>query len=135
MGLKKETSLGSINLSNSIFAQLIFDGMESSKCKDKIWPASPKGRPIGIVNKYMDTEFAMYIETGREKGRLILEFSVIVKFGISIKRTTEFLSDYVAKNIEEIIGEKPAKITINIAGIKSRHKVRGKTKVVYRYET
>lgn len=135
MTLSKETQMGTISISNSILAQIIFDGMRTPACVEKIWPATPRGRQIGMVHKYMDTEFSMYIETEKgEDGRFILEFSVIAKFGISIGRTTQTLSDYIARDMKEIIGENPKQITINIAGIKSRNKVRGKTKVVYKYE-
>ncbi len=135
MALTKQTELGEISISNMVFAQIIFEGMRIPECRGKIWPATPRGRQIGIVPKYIDTEFSMYIDVDfNEEGRVELEFSVITLFGISIKRTTKHLADYIAGAFVKYSGRTPAAITINIAGVRSRHKARRNTKVVYRYE-
>ena len=55
-------------------------------------------------------------------------------FGTSIRLCTHAAADYIAKTIEELFGTPPAKITINIAGVKSKHVVKRSTKVEYVYE-
>jgi uncharacterized alkaline shock family protein YloU len=136
MTLMKETELGIITISNTIFSQIIFDGMMQPECADVIWPATKRGRLIGIVARFTDTEFSMNLDVGHDRdGRVILEFNVIVQFGISIKKTTRKLADYIADNIEMLSGRKPLRITINIAGVKTRNnKARRNTKVVYEYD-
>lgn len=135
MAITRETELGTIQIVNAIFAQIIFDGMMQEDCLDQIWPSTPRGRQVGIIELFTDTEFSMYIDVKRgEDGRIVLEFSVIVRFGVSIRAVTRALADYVAEQIRALDGAYPSVITINIAGVRSRHKVRRNTKVVYRYE-
>jgi Uncharacterized protein conserved in bacteria len=136
MTLVKDNDLGSITISNLIFAQIIFDGMMQPECKDMVWPATKRGRQVGIVNKFTDNEFALYIDVDYDdEGRLVIEFNVIMKFGVSIKKITKILADYIAREIKLDCGKNPSIITINIAGVKSRHKAKRNTKVVYRYES
>ena len=136
MSVARENRLGTISLSNAVFAQIIFDGMLQESCADRIWPSTPRGRQVGVIDRFTDSEFSMYINTDRDQdGRITLEFSVIVQFGLSIRKLTGMLSDYIADRICELDGDRPSVITINIAGVRSRHKVRRNTKVVYHYET
>ena len=78
----------------------------------------------------------MSIDAGYDKSdRMTIEFNVIVQFGISIKKTTKLLADYIADNIETLSGKKPMRITINIASVKTKNnRARRNTKVVYEYE-
>lgn len=137
MALMKENDLGVITISNAIFSQMIFDGTMTSECADKIWPATRRGRQVGIGGRFTDADLSMNIDVDYdEDDNIKMEFNVIVKFGISIKTTTRILSDFIADSIENLSGRKPAEITINIAGIKTRqNKARRNTKVVYRYES
>ena len=136
MSVARDNRLGTISLSNAVFAQIIFDGMLQESCADRIWPSTPRGRQVGVIDRFTDSEFSMYINTDRDQdGRITLEFSVIVQFGLSIRKLTGMLSDYIADRICELDGDRPSVITINIAGVRSRHKVRRNTKVVYHYET
>ena len=136
MSVARDNRLGTISLSNAVFAQIIFDGMLQESCADRIWPSTPRGRQVGVIDRFTDSEFSMYINTDRDQdGRITLEFSVIVQFGLSIRKLTGMLSDYIADRISELDGDRPSVITINIAGVRSRHKVRRNTKVVYHYET
>ena len=135
MGLSINNDLGRIHISNSAFAQVITTAMTSPGCAGKIWPASKRGRKLGLVPKYSDTELSMYIETGfNEDGRMTLEFNVIVLFGAGIRKTTEILADLISEKIQTTIGRKPAEITINISGIRSRQVARRNTKIVYHYD-
>lgn len=135
MTLARNTELGSITISNTIFAQIIFDGMTLPQCNNMIWPATKRGRQIAIGSRFNDTDFAMNIDSDYDdNGNMVIEFNVIVRFGISIKRITKHLADYVADEIEYDSGKKPSVIIINIAGVRSRHKAKRNTKVVYRYD-
>ena len=136
MSLTKSNDLGRIIISNSAFAQIITTAMTVPGCSGKIWPASKRGRQLGLVPKFNDTELSMYIDTGfNEDGRITVEFNVIVLFGAGIRRTTEILSDVICDRIRTMMGQKPAEITINISGIRSRYIARRNTKIVYHYET
>ncbi len=136
MSLKKTNDLGTISIANSVIAQIIFDGMEQEGCRNRIWPSTPRGRQIGKVARFMDTEFSMYLDPQYDQDeRIHLEFSVLCRFGISIRQTTKVLADYIAETIKSYSGRYPAEIIINIAAVKTRNKkARRNTRVVYRYE-
>ncbi len=135
MSLKIENELGQMKISNTIIAQTIYKGVENLNLEDKIWPATPRGRQIGMVSRFTDSELSMYINCCfNEKRIVVLEFNAIVRFGISIKKTTRLLSDFIYKNMNDYFGEGNVEITINIVGVKSKQKARRNTKVMYRYE-
>ena len=66
---------------------------------------------------------------------MTIEFSVIVRFGVSIKTVTHEFSDRIADSMLYILGIKPTKIIINIAGVKSKQIARRNTRTIYRYDT
>ena len=41
MSVARDNRLGTISLSNAVFAQIIFDGMLQESCADRIWPSTP----------------------------------------------------------------------------------------------
>ena len=135
MSLYKENELGKISISNTVFASIIRDGFQLMECKGRVWPASKKGRQIGNETKFNLSDFGNVIETSLdEDGRLAIEFSIIVKFGTSIKKITDALADYLAENVESFQGSKPAQITIRISGVKSKQIARRNTEVIKRYD-
>ena len=138
MTLSIKNDLGTISISNALFARMIYNGMELPECAGKMWPATRRGRQLGSVPKLNDTELSMNVEVHyNEEQKICLEFSVIMLFGAGIRKTTAVLADHIADHIKKYSGRKPAEITINIAGVKSvksKHIAKRNTKVVYRYE-
>ena len=47
MTLSRETELGTISVSNILFAQIIADSFQQASCRNKVWPSTKKGRQIG----------------------------------------------------------------------------------------
>ena len=137
MTLSRETELGTITISNLLFAQVIADSFQADGCQGKVWPSTKKGRQIGSDGKFNISEFANNIEVEQEfeGDRVDIEFSIIVKFGTSIRNITDDISDYVAETIYQKQGKKPNQIKIRIAGVKSRQVARRNLEVVKRYET
>ena len=135
MSFEKNTELGEVKISDQIIAQIILDAMESENIRDRIWPATVRGRQIGLLPKIVDAEFAsnMNIDSD-ENDRLTLEFNVIVKFGESIRSVTHILADNIEESLKYLLGINTSVITINIAGVRSRQIARRNTKAVYRYE-
>ena len=62
-----------------------------------------------------------------------LAFSVIVKFGTSIRSLTDALGDDIANQLEKKLGQKPRQIVIRITGVKSRQIARRNLEVIKRY--
>ena len=137
MTLSRETELGTITISNLLFAQIIADSFKIESCLGKVWPSTKKGRQIGSDTKYNISEFANNIEVERSLyGESVdIEFNIIVKFGTSIRNITDDISDYIADVIYQKQGKKPNQIRIRIAGVKSRQMARRNLEVVKRYES
>lgn len=134
MSFVKKTELGEVRISDQIIGKIVTDAMDTDEIYDKIWPATIHGRQIGLLPKIVDAEFASNMDISfDEDEKLTLEFSVIVKFGESIKSVTHILSDIIYDNIKYLLGVTPSVITVNIAGVKSKHIARRNTKAVYRY--
>lgn len=136
MAISKRTDLGEVRISEQVAAGIILYIFDSPDMSDKIWPASERGREFGRMPRILDSDsdFASTIHTVTdESGNLTIEFSVIVRFGVSIKTLTRELSDMIAERLHYILGIKPSKIIINIAGVKSRHIAKRNTRTIYRY--
>ena len=135
MSFARTTELGEVKISDQVIASIITEVISDQSVSERIWPATVHGRQIGVLPKIVDAEFASNIFSGSEEdGAIYLEFSVIVKFGISIKKATKELADNIEDSMNYQLGIAPDVITINIAGVKSRHTARRNTKVVYRYD-
>lgn len=135
MTVSRETQLGTISISNLLYAQIIARGFEQEACRERIWPATRKGRLISGGQKLNLSEFASHIDVDNDfvENSVDLEFSVIVKFGASIRSLTDQLANYVAAAVEEKTGKKPSQIKIKIAGVKSRQVARRNLEVIKRY--
>ena len=137
MAISTRTDLGNVKISDQVAASIILYIFDSADMSEKIWPASERGREFGRTPRILDSDsdFASTIQTNTdESGDLTIEFSVIVRFGVSIKALTRELSDRIAERLQYILGIKPSKIIINIAGVKSRHIAARNTRTIYRYD-
>ena len=57
MRMEKRNELGVIHVPNTLIARIIYRAMKIPECDEKIWPATPRGRQIGIVLGFNDSEF------------------------------------------------------------------------------
>lgn len=135
MTISKDTGLGEIAVSDILFAQVISECFKSETCQGRVFPATRKGRQIGSNQRYSLSEFAGHIETEKSAdGESVdLTFSIIVKFGTSIRSLTDVLGDDIAESLEKRLGQKPRQITIRITGVKSRQIARRNLEVIKRY--
>ena len=80
MTLSRETELGTITISNMLFAQIIADSFQEESCLGKVWPSTKKGRQIGNDGKYNLSEFAgnIEVESSFEGNSVDIEFNIIV---------------------------------------------------------
>ncbi len=142
MAIIKETELGVVKVSNQVVAGIISDIMADPDMSYKIWPATEHGHRIGKKKGFAeiidmgDSDLASNIEVSSDKsGNVTIEFSVIVKFGLSIKAITRSLADKIAESMHYVLGIKPSVIIINIAGVKSKQIARRNTRTIYKYES
>lgn len=136
MTLSKETKLGTISVSDVLFAQIIGECFTREYCKDRVWPATKRGRQIGSDAKFNVAEFANHIEVchSTDEIHLNLEFSVIVKFGTSIRKICDRMADTIADEIKQKTGKKPFQIKIRIAGVKSKQIAKRNLEVIKEYD-
>ena len=136
MAISVKTDLGTVKISDQVIGGIITDILDTPDMSKKIWPAEDRGRQFGRRPKIVDSDIASYIETSADdNGDVTIEFSVIVRFGVSIKTVTHEFSDRIADSMLYILGIKPTKIIINIAGVKSKQIARRNTRTIYRYDT
>ena len=102
-----------------------------------MWPSTKKGRQIGSDAKFSISDFAgnIEVEPSFDGDSVDIEFSVIVKFGTSIRKLTDAVADYIADTIYQKQKKKPNQIKIRIAGVKSRQVARRNLEVIKRYGT
>lgn len=133
--VSKQTELGTISVSNLFYAQIIRESFEQESCRGKIWAATRKGRQIGSDQKFSISEFASHIEADNsfDGENIDLEFSVIVRFGTSIRKLTDDVCSYIAETLYEKQGRKPNQIKIHIVGVRSRQTARRSLEVIKRY--
>lgn len=136
MALTRETDLGTISVSNLFFAQIIAGSFKLDECKGKVWPSTRKGRQIGSPAKFNLSEFASTIEVeeSEQPGRMNIDCSIIVKFGASISAVCETIADYTAEMVEKKHCGRPYKITIHVAGVKSKQIAKRNLEVTKTYE-
>ena len=135
MAISVKTDLGTVKISDQVIGGIITDILDSPDLSKKIWPAEDRGRQFGRRPKIVDSDIASYIETSADdNGDVTIEFSVIVRFGVSIKTLTRDIADRIVDRMQYILGIKPSVIIINIAGVKSRQIATRKTRTIYRYD-
>ncbi|MGC2873025.1 hypothetical protein ACDL92_07060 [Ihubacter sp. mB4P-1] len=135
MTVSRETKLGTISISDAIFAQIILESFEQDICKGKVWPATRRGRQIGGDQKVNAADYAGYVEAERSMDgtSIDLEFSVIIQFGSGIRRITDAVADYIAEVIYQKQGKYPNQIKIRITGVRSRQIARRNLEVIKSY--
>lgn len=134
MGIEKEGPLGSITISDGVLAGIIEESMLIPGCAGRIWPATPQGLKLDLNGIEADEDFFQSVSSSKtDDGGYRLEFSVIVRFGTSIRKVTKALSDEIVSNISERFGENISEMVINIAGVYTKNVTKRNTRVVYHY--
>ena len=126
----KETERGTISVSNRVFADLIISALEKEGLEDRIWVSNRKAR---ILENENDVAASLKVDR-TESGRIDLAFSIVVRFGESISALTDKLAERLAETIYKGTARMPERITIFVAGVKSRDIARRAVEVVKEYE-
>ena len=115
-----ETDLGTITVAKSVIGNIIksvidsFDGkVIISNSKGKITNQLPK---LGPKEEYSDVEIEL-----TEEGLLNINIYVILKFGTSIKATTERIITDIRALIKETIAMDVNEIDVTVTGMMSKH--------------
>lgn len=135
MTIARETDLGRISISNAIFAADHHGRHGTGKLPRKGLAVHQAGTPAGRRADADAADYGSHIEAERSlDGESIdLEFSIIIRFGTSIRRVTDALGGFIAQAIYEKQGRYPHQVKIRIAGVRSRQIARRNLEVIKNY--
>lgn len=115
-----ETELGTIKVAKSVIGNIIKDAIDSfdgkvivSNSKGKITNQLPK---LGPKDEYSDVVIEL-----TDDGLLNISIYVILKFGTSIKATTEKIITDIRALIKETIAMDVNEIDVTVTGMMSKH--------------
>ena len=115
-----ETELGTIKVAKSVIGNIVKDVIDSfdgkvivSNSKGKITNQLPK---LGPKDEYSDIVIEL-----TEEGLLNINIYVILKFGTSIKATTEKIITDIRALIKETIAMDVNEIDVTVTGMMSKH--------------
>lgn len=130
--LEKETKYGMISVSDNTIMQVVMGSLE--KYRGIMVPASGRGKIVHRRNRNPKNGPVCDIEIGNIKQRLDISIYVVLKFGASIKKTTEAAAEEVRKAVYEATGSDPRRIRIVITGVQSRKTARRNIEVEKFYD-
>lgn len=130
---EEKNEYGNITISDSVIANIIIE--EIAKYNGRVLITNSKGKSVSRLYKTMGGSPATNIETViDENGLLSIKFYIVLKFGMSIKHSTEYIIDDIAKEIELATGKLPKKITVVVSGVLSKRLARRNIEVERVYE-
>ena len=130
---KERNDYGTINVSDSVITDIIID--EIRKYNGRIDITNSRGKPMPKLYKSVGGSSAANIEIAlNDDGRPDIRLHIVLKFGMSIKKTTDEIAENIRKQIKAAIGVNPAEITLIITGMISKKFARRNIEVVKKYE-
>lgn len=116
---KETNDFGTISVSDGAIADIIMD--EIGKYKGRIEITNSKGRSVPKIYKSVGGPSAANIHIGTDDdGRLDIRLHIVLKFGMSIKKTTDEITENIRKQIRLATGSDPSRIVIIITGVISK---------------
>ncbi len=130
---EEKNSYGKIAVSESVIANIIVEEIE--KYSGRVLITNSKGKSVSRLYKTMGGSPATNIEIEKDdNGLLSVKFHIVLKFGMSIKHSTELIIDDIAKEIEIATGSLPKKIIVIVSGVLSKRLARRNIEVEKVYE-
>lgn len=125
MSIHQETELGIIKLPTKFFASAIENIFKLPYFDGKVWPATKKGKVLeepSMSNMFMQGDLASNIQVSYgDEDEIIIEISVIMRFGVSISRVSEQLCNAIYNEFRDTVEPEHMKIILNVIGMKSKH--------------
>jgi len=110
---------GTVNINESVICQVIEETVES-EFAGRVWISSKKSQSSSFMTKLGAKEVTDDIEMYLENGQLYLKMFVILKFGISIKKTTTELIQRLKQTIADNAVMPVKEITLIVNGVVSK---------------
>ena len=114
-GSSMNTHLGSIVIDNEVIAQ--YAGSVAGECFCIVGMAGFSGKD-GLVRLLKKDNLTRGIVVSVDNNKLVLDFHVIVAYGVSILAVSDNLISNVKYKVEEFTGMKIEKINIFVEGVR-----------------
>ncbi len=115
-GSSMNTHMGNIFINNEVIAQ--YAGSVAVECFGIVGMAGISMKD-GLVRLLKMDSITRGISVSLDKNKLILDFHVIVAYGVSILAVADNLIDSVKYKVEEFTGVEIEKINIFVEGVKA----------------
>ena len=135
MAISKMTEIGRITIADPVFVEALKEITEEEDLRGKIFLATKRGKIVTETAGLSENDVAQILRTEQEEsGRYTLTFCVVVKFGESMHGLARALADRIALRSLQESGSRPAKVTVQIAGVQSKALMRRNLEIEIEYE-
>lgn len=130
---KETNEFGKITINDNAIAELVVS--EIRNYNNDLYITNSKGKRTSKVYKSVGGSSATNIDIQYEDDKLFIKIYLIVRFGMSIKKTTDELMENIRSQIKMATGHNPKAITIVVTGVKSKKVARRNIEVTKTYDT
>ncbi len=121
------TDIGKIVVSNNSIREIVQAAVD--KFDGRVYITNRKGRPQGRFG-----DEARDIDITVSEGRLRIRTYIVIRFGISIHLVTNEIAEDIKNGIETVTGQKPAVVSLVVAGVMSAKLAKRDIEVVKEYD-
>ncbi|MCR5481177.1 MAG: Asp23/Gls24 family envelope stress response protein [Clostridia bacterium] len=120
MLLKKENEYGSIGYDKAVITKIIEE--IAAGYGDRVFIANHKGKYVPAGKRHKDMSDAIEFSYNNEK--LEIKLYLVLKFGMSITKTSMEMIEKIRRQLREILEIETATITVEVVGMASRNSFR-----------
>ncbi len=130
---RENNDFGTISVLDNAISDIIID--EIKKYGGRIDITNSRGKAVPKLYKSVGGSAAANIQIDTDDDeRLDIKLHIVLKFGMSIKKTTDEIAENIRKQINLATGKNPARITLVITGVVSKKFARRNIEVVKTYD-
>lgn len=129
---KEKTEYGNILIADTAVHKLVETVIENHK--GKVFLTNSKGKRMNKVYRSVRGDQTSDVHVYTYNGKTVICVYLIIKFGMSIKDTTDKLMEELREAYNHAVGENPWKIKIVITGVISKKLARRNVEVEKTYD-
>lgn len=119
MELTRTTDIGTITINDITFANVVRDGVKL--LGSKVFLSSPTGKILGGIDKKVSlNELTQNISLVLADNVISITVYIVASFGASISYVTDFLLNYMEKQLALMVPEYGLHIELKVTGVRSR---------------
>lgn len=129
---KEKTEYGNILIADTAIHKLVESVIENHK--GKVFLTNSKGKRMNKVYRSVRGDQSSDVHVYTHHGKPVICVYLIIKFGLSIKDTTDKLTEELRQAYNNAMGEDPWKIKIVITGVMSKKLAKRNVEVETTYD-